>query len=218
MSVEELLEGSEKDYQIRGRKSLLELHAHLRAVRSFFGLHRALAVTSDRLRDCIVHGKEQGAAPATINRELAVLRHMFNLAVDASTMARDPKFPSLPEHNTRQGFFERGEFEPAKAYLPPHLQDVAHFAYLTGLWKREITSLIWAMWIKVAVLSYFAQSRSKMVRIGRSLKMTNHRPSLSGVGCPDISGIGGSPLFFTATGNRLLASERRGRLPVGKQG
>jgi integrase len=55
-----------------------------------------------------------------------------------------PKFPSLPEHNTRQGFFERDEFEALVVHLPPYLQDLARFGYLTGWRKGEITSLTWA--------------------------------------------------------------------------
>jgi integrase len=144
ITVEELPQGLERDYKIHGRKSLPELRAHLRAIRSYFSLDRTLAVTSDRIRDYIVHRQEQGAAPATINRELAALRRAFNLAVEAGTIAQAPKFTSLPEHNIRQGFFERWEFEPAKEFLPPHLQDFARFGYLTGWRKGEIRSLTWA--------------------------------------------------------------------------
>jgi len=95
-------------------------------------LDRALTVNSDRLREYIVHRQEQGAAPSTINRELAALRFAFNLAVEAGTFAKAPKFPSLPEHNIRQGFFERWEFEATMKYLPQRIQDFARFGYLTG--------------------------------------------------------------------------------------
>lgn len=86
----------------------------------------------------------EAAAPATINRELAGLRRAFALAVESGTLALAPKFPSLPEHNTRQGFFERDEFEAVVAYLPVYLWDFARFGYLTGWRKGEIASLTWA--------------------------------------------------------------------------
>ncbi|MBI3329789.1 MAG: site-specific integrase [Nitrospinae bacterium] len=64
--------------------------------------------------------------------------------MESGTIALALKFPSLREHNTRQGFFEREEFEAVVVRLPVYLQDVARFAYLTGWRKGEIASLTWA--------------------------------------------------------------------------
>lgn len=55
VTVEDLLQALEREYQIRGWKSLPELRVHLRPIRRFFGLDRALAVNADRLRDYIAH-------------------------------------------------------------------------------------------------------------------------------------------------------------------
>jgi hypothetical protein len=114
------------------RKFLTELRAHLRPPRAYFGLNRALSVTSERLRDYIASRQAEAAAPATINRELAAPRRAFTIAVQSGLLVVAPKFPSLPEHNTRQGFFERDEFEAVVVHLPPYLQDFARFGYLTG--------------------------------------------------------------------------------------
>jgi integrase len=73
-----------------------------------------------------------------------VLRRAFTLAVQSGLLAVAPKFPSFPEHNTCLGFFRRGEFEAVVVHLPPYLQDLARFGYLTGRRKGEITSLTWA--------------------------------------------------------------------------
>jgi site-specific recombinase XerD len=102
--VDDLLQVLERDYHIQGRKFLIELRAHLRQLRAYFALSRALSVTSERLRDYIAYRQAEGAAPATINRELAALRRAFTLAVQSGLLAVAPKFPSLPKHNTRQGF------------------------------------------------------------------------------------------------------------------
>jgi hypothetical protein len=117
MSVEELLQALEQDYQIQGRKSLPQLRAHLRHVRVYFGLDRAMAVTTERLRQYIAQRQLDGAAPATINRELEALQRAFTLAVEAERIVLAPKFPSLSKQNARQGFFERGEFEAVLAHL-----------------------------------------------------------------------------------------------------
>ena len=51
-----------------------------------------------------------GAAPATVNRELATLKRMFNLAVDQELIPSRPKIALLKEHNVRTGFFEWNNF------------------------------------------------------------------------------------------------------------
>jgi hypothetical protein len=51
--VDDLLQALERDYQIQGRKFRTELRAHLRPLRAYLTLSRALSVTSERLRDYI---------------------------------------------------------------------------------------------------------------------------------------------------------------------
>jgi len=59
----------------------------------------------------VVMRQEEGAKPATINREVDGLQRAFSLAIDKQMLAYAPKFPNLPEHNAREGFFDRGDFE-----------------------------------------------------------------------------------------------------------
>ena len=55
-----------------------------------------------------------------------------------------PKFPSLPEHNARQGFFERSDFEAVIRRLGhPDVQDFCEWFYRTGMRPKEIRSLEW---------------------------------------------------------------------------
>lgn len=102
VTVEELLRSVERDYQ--------KLRSHLRHIRAFFGMDRALVVTTDRLWDYMAQRQAEGAADAMINRELEGLQRAFSLAVEAGTLTQVPTFPSLSEDNARQGFFERAEF------------------------------------------------------------------------------------------------------------
>lgn len=48
-------------------------------------------------------GQTHEVRPATINRELAWLKHMFNLAIEAGKLMTKPKIKLLKEHNARQG-------------------------------------------------------------------------------------------------------------------
>jgi integrase len=144
VTVEELLQAVEQDYHIHGRKSLPQLRAHLRHVRAFFSMDRALTVTSERLRDYVGHRQSKGAAPATINRELEGLQRAFALAVESGRIALAPNFPTLHEHNARQGFFDRGEFEAVLAHLADvDLRDFCHWFYWTVMRPGEIRSLTW---------------------------------------------------------------------------
>jgi integrase len=101
-------------------------------------------ITGVEARKYIAHRQTQGAAAATVNRELAVLRRAFTLAVDTGKLVVKPKIPMLREHNARQGFFEREQFANVLKHLPAPLQAVVTFAYWTGWRKSEILNLEWS--------------------------------------------------------------------------
>ena len=105
---------------------------HLRA---FFGAWcRARAITTDRALAYVRHRQEQGAANATVNRELSGLKRMFRLGEKAGKVARRPHIDMLREANARKGFFEPEEFAAVLAHLPNHLKPVFTTAYITG-WR-----------------------------------------------------------------------------------
>lgn len=88
--------------------------------------------------------RELHVANATINRELAWLKHMFRLAMDAGKLMTRPKISLLVEDNARQGFFEHAQYESVLRHLPEDLRPVVRFAYVTG-WrvKSEVLTLEW---------------------------------------------------------------------------
>jgi integrase len=55
-----------------------------------------------------------------------------------------PEIRTLPEENTREGFFTRTEVDALVAALPENLRDFARWAFVTGWRKGEIASLRWA--------------------------------------------------------------------------
>ena len=85
-----------------------------------------------------------GASNAEINRELALLKRMFTLAIQGGTLLYRPHIPMLREDNVRTGFFERDQFESTLANLPAEIQPVIEFAYITG-WRiaSEVLPLEW---------------------------------------------------------------------------
>jgi integrase len=144
-TVEELLDGLLDDYRVRGRKSLADTRYHVQAVRRHLSSLPAIEVTTSKLRGYVAQRLDEGAANATVNRELAALRRAFNLALHDGQVRRVPSFPMLPEHNVRRGFFELDEVERVIGGLPDYLQDLTRFAFLTGWRRGEVTGLRWDM-------------------------------------------------------------------------
>lgn len=133
------------DYAVNGKGT--HTHAKRRIalhLKPVFQGKRLLTLSTADVRAYVATRKDAGAANATINRELAILKRMFSLAVQAGKLHAKPHIPMLQENNTRRGFFEREQFEAVRAHLPEDVRGVVTFAYLTG-WRlrSEILPLEW---------------------------------------------------------------------------
>ncbi len=132
------------DYQANGRRSVARVEQCLEHLREAFGTRPAKAITADRITAYTAGRLEDGARPATVNRELAALKRAFRLAERAERVARVPHIQLLEERNTRQGFFERDQYEAVRRHLDEPLQLVVLVAYHTG-WRvpSEILTRQW---------------------------------------------------------------------------
>lgn len=85
------------------------------------------------------------ASNGEINRELALLKRMFSLAIQAGTIMHKPYIAMLREDNVRTGFFEPEQLASVIARLPAEIQPVIEFAYITG-WRiaSEVLPLEWS--------------------------------------------------------------------------
>lgn len=83
-----------------------------------------------------------GAARATVNRDMSIMRRAFKLAMENDQLTHMPKVKMLRENNIRQGFFEQEQFDAVLAHLPKEFQAPLRFAYITG-WrlKSEVLKL-----------------------------------------------------------------------------
>jgi integrase len=198
VTVEDLLQDVERDYHIQKRRSLPQLRSHLRHIRAFFGMDRALEVTSDRLRDYIAHRQGEGAADATINREVEGLQRAFSLAVEAGTLTQAPKFLSLSEDNARQGFFERAEFDAVLVHLADaDVRDFCEWFYWTGMRPDEMRALTWTAFDR-ETWTLRLHARDAKTRHGRALaleqdlrKIIERRLRARRLNCPLIFHRGG---------------------------
>jgi integrase len=85
-------------------------------------------------------------SPATVNREVALLKHLFNLAerwgeFKGPNPVRHVSF--LPEDNFMLRVLSEAEEELLLQHASPYLQDIIVFAVNTGLRSGEIFNLSW---------------------------------------------------------------------------
>lgn len=132
------------NYELNKRKSIDRVRYSLKHLEPFFSGYSGPEINSDSINQYILHRVNQGAANATINRELSALKRMLNLGREYSKIGTVPKITLLTEKNTRKGFFEHEEFLAVRDALPHYLKGFVTFAYKTGWRVDEIINLTWA--------------------------------------------------------------------------
>ena len=129
------------EYKIHGRRNLSELKrclkGHILPAMGELDLARIGTATVERYT---LARLTEGAAPATVNRELTIIRGTYALA-----QRRHPEMalaqwrvPSLPERNVRRGFLIYPEYRKLLALLPAHVKPVVICAYYWGCRRGEL--------------------------------------------------------------------------------
>lgn len=165
LKFDEAAEDVVNDYKVNGRKSLDGLERRLRLhVLPFFGGRRAASIGPSDIRAYIakrqadvreISEKRRGKvvvraaeqrhySNAEINRELAIVKRVFSLAVQSGKMMHRPHVTMLKERAPRSGFFEQHHFDAILRALPEGLRPMIEFAYITG-WRipSEVLILQW---------------------------------------------------------------------------
>jgi integrase len=105
-----------------------------------------LHITSDDVDKYGDQRINEGAQPATVNRELAVLRRGFKLALRKGLIPKAPMVSLRREDNARDGFIDPPDFERLLEALRARDEDAAdlvEFAYCTCLRRGNATNLRW---------------------------------------------------------------------------
>jgi integrase len=133
------------DYIINQKKTLKRAQRSINHLKGTFKHFTVPAITTQKIREYIKDRLNEGAANATINRELSALKRMLNLGAQQTPpkVDRVPHIPMLEENNTRKGFFEQDQYQKLRAALPDYLRPYVIFAYKTGWRDSEISNLTW---------------------------------------------------------------------------
>jgi len=140
--ISELSEDLIREYRINGRKSIDDLKARWTLhLNPFFGVLRAVEVTSQLVARYIDSRQHEGAENATINRELAALKRMFNLARQSTPpkVTAVPYIAMLREDNIRTGFLESTQHDTlaaATGKIGLWLRAMFEVGYTYG-WRHE---------------------------------------------------------------------------------
>lgn len=142
-TIDVLLDGVLDDYEINRRKSTEDVRRRIDALKTRWGSVKAKSFTASQVRAHVAERTEVGIAPATINRELAIIRRAFTLARERGQFFGAPTIKNLREDNARQGFFTDEEFTRLRSHLPAWMRTLAEFAYFTGCRLGELREMKW---------------------------------------------------------------------------
>ena len=111
---------------------------------AFFGDVPLSSITTERIEEFKFH-RRGTVGPATVNREMAALKHALNLAVEWDYLEVSPaaRVAKLKEPPGRVRYLNRAEADALLAACTPELYPVVATALHTGLRFGEILALEW---------------------------------------------------------------------------
>jgi len=102
------------------------------------------AITEDKIREFARKRQEEKTGNAAINRSLALLRRMLNVARIDGKIQFMHVVRLLKEPPPRKGFLARAQFEHLLFKLPVHLRPLVTFLYYCGVRVGEATQIEWS--------------------------------------------------------------------------
>jgi len=146
-TFKEMMERYMKEHSAKNRpgshKRYKSLKDHLV---DFFGDLTLLEVTPSLIADYKVKRKDEGASPATINIEMSLMSHAFNLAIKEWEWVRENPVKKVSKervNNQVERWLTLEEETRLLAPSPKWLREIIIFAINTGLRRSEILDLKW---------------------------------------------------------------------------
>ncbi len=173
MRFDDLIEELRNEYVLKGRKTWRRREQHIAHLKPVFGGMLVKAITTDRLKKYVAKRLNEGAANATINRELDCLHRMMLLGQRHTPpkVLYIPHFPKLTEDNVRDGFYDHDTYLCVRGAAPYHIQVAVTIGYYTGMRKGEILSLRWDKHLDMAASCIRLERRQTKTKSARVIYM-----------------------------------------------
>jgi integrase len=112
----------------------------------FFGGKKLTDVSTWSVENFKVERKNEGKTLSNINRELTVLKRMFNLAIEWGLTSSNPvkRVKFFKVNNEPMRVLTEEEFSKLCEAASPHLKPVLLCAVSTGLRRSELLNLLWS--------------------------------------------------------------------------
>lgn len=140
-----LMEGLEEHYRINGLRSGRRIAIARGHLDPFFKNHRAAQLTPAAFRKYQAERLKEGAANASVNRELEYLRAAMNLAKEVEQLLTVPKVSMLDKAAPRDMTLNNdGELAALLEALPEHHRGWVALAAYTGWRKSAVLTRLWS--------------------------------------------------------------------------
>lgn len=127
----------------RFKRNRTDPSRHVARLGEMFAGRAGEEITETAIREyCRKRLELDGVRPATLRRELALLKRMLRLA--SPWLPRVPLVDMPRVDNARQGFFEEEQLQAVLHHLPEHAKGLVEFLYLTGWRSSEAFRLLWS--------------------------------------------------------------------------
>jgi len=137
----------------------------LKTLKAYFGGRYLYTITPVFVEE-YKSKRSASVKPATVNKELACLKTLFNKAIQWGKCTENPvkKVKLLRENNQRLRYLEKEEIKKLLAVCFPHLKPIVTLALNTGMRKGEILKLKWHDIHIKSSLIYLTDTKNNEIR------------------------------------------------------
>ena len=147
MTMSDLLREYADDVELRGLRSVAVTKRACVVLSPHIGTFAIKDVATGTLRRLQKQLRDDGYAPATVNRLVTTVYSALKLGVANGYIPSVPQSPAhLKRPKPRQGFLEQDDYLAIRAELPEWARDVFEMFYKTG-WRRN--EVLWLTWDEV---------------------------------------------------------------------
>jgi integrase len=167
------------------KKSWLRKQTSLNALNQFMGKINLEAITPSHLHKYVRYRKSKGLSDASINRELATIKHLLTYAVDTGLIEYNAveKFRNLKEEQKQRPRFSDEEIQSVIDAVSPDCRPIFIFIRETGCRREEALSLQhWQVHEESETVVFSEDTKSKKYRYAplteAALEAVNVLPSI----------------------------------------